>query len=399
MRHHHVRLLYLSYWSASDGLTRSTVLPHLQVLRQSPDIELLAFTSVERTAGAGRDAEVERLGVVHEPLHARQGGINLISRALDFVSLPRGIARICRQHGITRILARGAPAGALAHLMQKHMPVPYAVESFEPHARYMLESGVWSSLDPRYLFQSHWERCVKSEATTLLPVAEAYRAALINEGLAADQIVTLPCTVDSARFQFDPGGRRQARADLGIPSDAIVGIYVGKFGGIYYDAEAFAVFARFATHMPSFRMIVLTPMDLDSVAALARTAGYPAGRLTLLSVPHEAVARYLSAADVGFATVRMAPSRRFCSPVKVGEYLASGLPVVITDGIGDDSEHIRDNDAGAVIDLTPRRTDEGIETIGRILAEPGHRERIARLAHRFRSRALVAEAYGRIGLL
>lgn len=394
-----MRLLYLSYWGVDDGLTHATVYPHLEVLAASGRIEFLLFVSVER-GGLGRlDPRLAALGVRHATLRARSFGPAVVARALDFVSFPSALARLCREHGITQVLARGANAGSLAHLTRRHLRLPYAVESFEPHATYMLDSGVWARWDPRYVFERRWEEAQKREATALLPVTEAYRLALLAQGVPEERIVTLPCTVDTDRFRFSESVRAQVRADLGANADAIVGIYVGKFGGIYYDKEAFAVFARFAAALPSFRMIVLTPMSQKQVEDLAREGGYPLNRLDIASVPHADVPRYLCAADLAFATVRMAQSRRALSLVKVGEYLACGLPTVITEGVGDDSDIIRDHKAGAVIDLTEAKGEHAVATLSALLKDPTHRGRIASLATQFRSRARVHEAYKRLRLL
>jgi glycosyltransferase involved in cell wall biosynthesis len=399
MRRGHVRLLYLSYWDVDDGLTHATVYPHLEVLAASARLELILFVSVERGAVGRFDPELARRGVRHAPLQASSFGPDLLCRALDFVKFPAALARLCRENGITRILARGANAGSLAHLTQRHVSIPYAVESFEPHATYMLESKVWARWDPRYIFQKRWEDAQKREATELLPVTDAYRAALIADGVADERVVMLPCTVDTDRFRFDAGARQQVRDELRAPPQAIVGIYVGKFGGIYYDKEAFEVFARFASDLASFRMVVLTPTDRGEVMALAKSAGFPVDRLSIASVSHHDVPRYLCAADVGFATVRMAPSRRALSLVKVGEYLACGLPIVITEGVGDDSDMVRDHDAGAVLDLTAGKVEVAVDHIRHLLAEPGHRARIAMLASQFRSRRRVTAAYEAIGLI
>jgi glycosyltransferase involved in cell wall biosynthesis len=394
-----VHLLYLSYWGVDDGLTHATVFPHLEVLAGSPKIETLLFVTVERGPAGRFDEGLRQRGIRHLPLPASSFGPRVLSRALDFVALPRAIGRLCRAHAIDRILARGANAGALAHLVQRHVSIPYVVESFEPHAAYMLESRVWRRWDPRYLFLRRWEEAQKREATTLLPVTDRFAAQMRAEGVPDSRVVTLPCTVDSARFAFRTEDRQRVRAQLGIPAEAVVGTYVGKFGGIYYDRDAFDVFRRFAAAIPAFRLLVLTPMDRSGVIALARAAAFPEDRLHVVSVPHRDVPKFLSASDLAFATVRMTPSRSALSLVKVGEYLASGLPIVITEGVGDDSDAIRDHDAGAVIDISEAATAGAIDRICRILSDPGHRARIATLAERYRSRHRVADVYRRIHLV
>jgi glycosyltransferase involved in cell wall biosynthesis len=64
----------------------------------------------------------------------------------------------------------------------------------------------------------------------------------------------------------------------------------------------------------------------------------------------------LSAADVGIAFYRPGISRLGTSPVKVSEYLACGLPVIINSGIGDCDRLFEQSRAGIVV---PNFTEDG----------------------------------------
>jgi glycosyltransferase involved in cell wall biosynthesis len=57
----------------------------------------------------------------------------------------------------------------------------------------------------------------------------------------------------------------------------------------------------------------------------------------------------MAAADFGLTPVKPVKTKRYCTPIKDGEYWAMGLPVVITKDISDDSEIIKANDIGYVL--------------------------------------------------
>jgi glycosyltransferase involved in cell wall biosynthesis len=79
----------------------------------------------------------------------------------------------------------------------------------------------------------------------------------------------------------------------------------------------------------------------------------PENRTRVLSVLHNEVPDYLAAADCGFLLRASSQVNRVASPVKFGEYLASGTPVIMSNGIGDYSELARRENVGVVLPTGP----------------------------------------------
>jgi glycosyltransferase involved in cell wall biosynthesis len=90
---------------------------------------------------------------------------------------------------------------------------------------------------------------------------------------------------------------------------------------------------------------------------LCKSVGLKDKDCTVLSLGPTAVPRYLAAADVGLLPRDENLVNRVASPVKFAEYLASGIPVILSDGIGDYSELVRSGDLGAVLPASVRYTD------------------------------------------
>lgn len=395
-----MRILFLGYWSLHDGLTISTVFPHLRLLQERSDVEAIRLVTIER--GATAQAELifapgySIQKITFEPLRSKLSRNVILTKIEDFTRFPNEIIRQVRAFKPDFILARGAPAGALAYLVWQKIKLPFYVESFEPHAHYMLESGVWQRYDPRYLFQRHWEKRQKQLARGLLPVAENYRQQLIAEGVPAARIATVPCSVDATVFAFTEIDRQRIRGQLGFTSpDVIVGIYVGKFGGIYYDAEAFQVFRAAADYFgQAFRLILLTPDSQLEVRHKLAAVGLATEVVTVTRAPYTEVPAYLSAADFAFATIKPAPCRLFCSAIKIGEYWASGLPVLLPPGIGDDSQIVEIEAGGAVFDLhQPNSLVLSLGRLKQLMREPDYRTRIHSLALRYRHLDRARQAY------
>jgi glycosyltransferase involved in cell wall biosynthesis len=391
-----LRLLFLSYWSADDPLTTATVLPHLRLLQACEDVAHICVVTIERDGQSTTDYQLHlpfaSPKIVFRPLVSRRRGSVLLTKTEDFTRFPAELAALAKEQGCTFLLARGAPAGSLAYLVWRRTGLPFSVESFEPHGQYMREAGVWSRFDPRYLLEQYWEKQQKKYARFLLPVADNYRQQLISEGVPAERIITVPCSVDLTAFAYHAAHRRAVRQHLGWPEDAVVGVYAGKFGGIYYNDEAFALFRQAADFFGlSFRLLLLTPLPAAAVQDQLVAAGLLPSQTYVAKVPFTEVPHYLSAADFAFGLHRPTP---FVSPIKHGEYWANGLPILLPDGVGDDTAIVEREGGGAVFDLTrPGSVDEALQQLQTILNTHNYRSISEKLAQRYRSIRLAHAAY------
>jgi hypothetical protein len=107
----------------------------------------------------------------------------------------------------------------------------------------------------------------------------------------------------------------------------------------------------------------------------------------------------LGLADWAITPVKPVPTKRYCTPVKDGEYWAMGLPVMITAGISDDSGIISRNGAGVVIrTLGPSGYNEAVLEMADLLERGGEglRPRIRSLAMRYRNFNVAEEVYRKV---
>ncbi len=159
--------------------------------------------------------------------------------------------------------------------------------------------------------------------------------------------------VDPKRFYFDPARRAEQRERLNL-NDKFVVCYCG---GLWHwqrpDAVAEA-FAAIHAAMPDAHMLVISRQAESFLAHLER-AGVAPESLTARAVPHDQVASYLMAADVGLLLREDHLLNRVAAPVKFAEYLRCGLPVLLTPCIGDYGQFVSDEGVGAAVGFPIRR--------------------------------------------
>jgi hypothetical protein len=101
--------------------------------------------------------------------------------------------------------------------------------------------------------------------------------------------------------------------------------------------------------VPNSHFLAITT-DTEEMQRYCTAEGIPQTKSTIVSLPHAEVARYLTAGDIGLLLRESCPVNQVASPVKFGEYLAAGLPVVISDGIGDYSSLVREERLGVTLE-------------------------------------------------
>ncbi len=130
------------------------------------------------------------------------------------------------------------------------------------------------------------------------------------------------------------------RAELGIGTDAPLVVYAGSVGA-RYDTRAIGEFALELRKLrPDTRLVVLSGSPETARAELLDPLPELREFTSITRVGPDEVPRYLACADIGTAFIRSSFSTLGISPVKTGEYLLCGLPIVGTAEVGDNAAPI-----------------------------------------------------------
>jgi len=222
-------------------------------------------------------------------------------------------------------------AGLLGMLAARLAGVPVRLHTFQGEV-WVTRRGAL-----RWLLKS-LDRLLARLATDLLVVSASERAFLIATGLipaAKSRVLNHGSIagVNCERFKPDASARAALRAELGIPADALVFLFVGRLKrdkGVLDLACAFAALSRETT---ACRLLIVGPdedgllPEIEQVCSTCRSHLHVAG---LSAVPE----RYMAASDL-----LCLPSYREGFPTTIIEAAATGLPAVasriygITDAI------------------------------------------------------------------
>jgi len=159
----------------------------------------------------------------------------------------------------------------------------------------------------------------------------------------------VPCCPQVEAFVQASSQRDESRQELSL-QDKFVVSYLGSLAWYQVPEQSLRVFRLIRSLIPNSHFLAITT-EPDKMRALAQKAGLMPQEVTILSVPPLDVPRWLAVSDLGLSFRKTDETDRVSSPVKVGEYLAAGIPVVISPRQGDYSSDVHEKNLGLVIDL------------------------------------------------
>lgn len=355
-----MKILYITYDGLTDPLGRSQVLPYLIAL--STRGFRITILSCEKPARFEQDeAAIRRIcensGLLWKPLpyHHRPP---LLAPIYNALALKRAAARLHRRTPFDLVHCRSyIPAMAGLHLKRRFgIPFLFDMRGFWPDER--LDGGGWPLSHPVYrrvyAYFKRIEAELLREAGHIISLTRAGKNQLLTRPkiqLGGPDITVIPCCVDVDHFPpIDKRSKAAGRTALSISADARVVAYLGSIGGWYLLGEMLDFFRAYSRRYPDAMFLLVTPGDPAIIVAKAAKAGLSSERLIIRSAARDEVPRLMATADLGLFFVKPCFSATACSPTKMAEMLALGLPVVTNTGVGDVAEIVRDTGCGVAIE-------------------------------------------------
>jgi glycosyltransferase involved in cell wall biosynthesis len=174
------------------------------------------------------------------------------------------------------------------------------------------------------------------------------RAVLTRSKIASEILIARAgAGTDQAKFHVIRNGRdadhfsirttavREAvRNSLGIGLENPLIVYAGSLGEQYCLPEMLEFCTAVHRQDPQAHFLILTGApDIARQALLS--AAEISSSVHIKTVSAKEMPDYLASADVGLALRRKSFSMQAVAPIKLGEYLLCGLPVIATKGVGD----------------------------------------------------------------
>lgn len=393
-------ILVITQWSFQDALIQVYTLPYVRMIRKNIDrnsrVILVTFEQAHIKLSPDQVTEIEKkLSIEGIEWKAYDYSKPTVGGMLKTLGSIFNLWRSIKKEKIDILHAWCTPAGSMAYLLSKFSGRPLVIDSYEPHAEAMVENHTWKRNGFKHRILFYFERKLSKHASVIISATEGMKQyALSKYHLNIKNFFVKPACVDLDKFNLALHKDKKLLEEMGL-NDKIVAVYAGKFGGIYLTTEVFDFLKQAENRWgDKFRALILTGHSKAEIEKWADEAGFDKGKMIVRSVFHDGIEKLIALGDFGLTPVKPIPTKRYCTPIKDGEYWSLGLPVVITANISDDSDIIEKNNIGAV--WKSQTTDEyqtSLDKIDQLLNDPQASMRANAIAKKYRSFEIAENVY------
>jgi len=373
-----MRSLYICYFGVSEPLVNTQVIPYLrELVRAGHTIHLLTFEPQSSRVhdpefAAVKTQELSTQGITWHWRTYHKGG--LTAKLTDFLSGTWNILRIARVNKINLLHARSQVAMSMAMVASWFHRAKILFDIRGLQAEEYVDAGIWSSASFGYRITKWIEHKGIRRADHIVVLTELFKRYLVeHESVSPENITVVPCCVDVNKFV--------EAAKQSTPTKPFTAVYAGTITGLYLLPEMAAFVMAVRQRIPQTFFQILSGSPTAPAQQILHSTGFSDDQFKIERVSPDEVASHEAEAKVGLCFLKPSFSKIACSPTKIAEYLAAGVPVVCTAGAGDTDAIITNNRVGIVLnDLSSEGMKKCVDDLLRLLNEPDLRGRCQKVA-------------------
>ena len=377
-----VRVLYIVYWGALEPLGQSLVLPAVRRLAElGAKLTLVTFEKPTDLLNAGAvrtlSSTLRAQGIAWLPLRYHRTP-KWPATAWDASMAVLAAMRLRLGGPFDIVHARTFVAGPMGFVIARLLGsrFVYHNEGFYPDEQ--VDGGVWKEKSLAHRLAQRIEGFLYDHADGLVALSARARTVLESRPRVRRNrvpVIVVPSAVDLELFK--PVGLGE-----GQPV-ALRLVYLGSVGFRYRldDAGRFVVALR--RLRPATTLTVVSRAEPRLVESMLDASGLEREAWSLKELAHLDVPAEVQRHHAGLFFLTEGLSEHGCSPTKIGEYWACGLPVVTTPNVSDTDAIVRAERVGVVIGGREAGALEasGLELL-KLLQDPGLAARCRRAAEK-----------------
>ncbi len=340
-------ILVITYWDYNDALIQAYTLPYVKIIAKNlPEGSIIFLVTLDKNQISCPDLtewNIKNISIKYHPF-----GVNGIWMWMKTILK---LILLIRKEKVEIIHTWCTPAGAMGYILSKITGKHLVLDSYEPHAEAMVENGNWQKNSFAFKLLFFLEKLQTKRANYIVSTTSGMESyAQEKYHYCGNNFFVKPACVDLAFFSETKIKNKELIEKFHL-EDKIVCVYAGKFGGIYLDKEVFDFFKIAEDYWgEKFIALILSSHSSSEIEQFRVESNIKESSILHLFVSHTEIPKYIGLGDFAITPVKPIPTKKYCTPIKDGEYWALGLPVVITKDISDDSDIIKKHKIGAILE-------------------------------------------------
>jgi len=344
------KILYITYDGLTDPLGQSQVLPYLQGL-SAAGYSITVLSCEKRNRLAQNTAEIQKICSESNiewhyiPFTTKPP---LIAKALDLYRLRKKAFSLYAEKKFSWIHCRSYIASTIGLRLKKKFGTGFLFDMRDFWIDEKVDDGSWNLNNPVYRF-IHWryrklEKSFFQFADAVVCLTNVASQEIIKKGYVNEQsekIFVIPCCADLNLFK---------PCSVLYPQSPVL-CYLGSIGnGARYLLPQMLDFYKMAKDkIPGLQFLILSQDAPVGIQKFLDAAGLDNTSVQIKSAKRAELPAVLEKVSYGIFFYKPTFARKSTSPVKLGEMLGMGIPVVCNEGIGDVDEILSLSGAGILI--------------------------------------------------
>lgn len=255
------------------------------------------------------------------------------------------IVKYCKQHNIDIIMPRATTAAGIVNYIIDKTQSKYLFDADGFSQDERVDFSGWSSSGLKYRVYRYFERMAILKSQSIICRSREARRILVERSGVSEtfnKITVISNGRDTQKFKLIEKDEFQIKEGLKC-------VYVGSLGPQYGMSQMLEIFNSLLEKKPKSIFTILTG-DLEYANNYISTH-YPdiKNSIIIKRVSNDEVPSYISSSDIAFAIRGQKFSMKAVSPIKLGEYLLCGIPVIATSGIGDTDYMLNESKCSYII--------------------------------------------------
>ncbi len=330
-------ILFITWDGPQTNYLEGLFLPILNGIAKSYDIRIhvIQFT----WAGEDKLNEIKsafsETNLLYTPFKVVRKPLASVGVILSIVKGSKAVERYITKNGIDIVMPRSSmPAIIVNRIKKKKFKIIYDADGLNIQER--VDFAGLSTQSLTYKLLNREEKTMLLSADRV--ITRTQKAIDFHINNLGKQFRNKFSTVANGRepnhFLYQDKYRLDVRNELGISPGSKVFLYAGSLGDQYCWEEMATIFNNYLEYNNNAVLLILTG-DIGYL----KNKQYPVtDKVIVRRVPFNRVNEYMCAADIALALRKPKLSMLGVAPIKLGEYMLTGLPVVMSKGIGDTDE-------------------------------------------------------------